>query len=71
MANAALHGNGKPCPDCKGQRDIHRWPKCSKCKGTGRIAKTKSQIIADSVKWARKHYWPDKANTEHRSRAGL
>jgi hypothetical protein len=35
------------------------------------VAKTKGQIIADSVKWARKHYWPQKAEREHRPRAGL
>lgn len=70
MADAALHGNGTKCPACTEARGHYHDPSCAKCKGTGRVARTRRAIVAESVSWARKNYWPEQADEEHRPRAG-
>lgn len=48
-----LHGNGKPCPTCDGAGET-RQPvpiglrSCSRCKGTGIVARPIRTVIRDA-----------------------
>lgn len=62
MPDASLHGNGTRCPACELRREsmFGTGPfacPCNECKGTGRIARSTKDIIADHVAWARENYW--------------
>lgn len=68
MPDPTLHGNGYTCPACELRREADRQRTafgstdipCNQCNGTGRIAKTAAQIVAEQVAWAREHYWSQK-----------
>ncbi|MBT3140440.1 hypothetical protein KL867_05220 [Ruegeria litorea] len=65
MPDPSLHGNGFTCPACALQRetDLERTRfgslkiDCNICNGTGRIAKTITQIYTESVALAQQHHW--------------
>ncbi len=65
MHDPSLHGNGYTCPACALQRetDLERTTfgslkiDCNYCNGTGRVAKSITQIYAESVAGARQRYW--------------
>jgi len=61
MPDPSLCGNGTACPACQLRREANPWAEsvpCNQCNDTGRIARATKDIIADHVKWAREHYWP-------------
>lgn len=65
MADRGLHGNGRPCDACALRRAaqdltlITRPPvPCNRCRGKGRFALTRAQIIAEAVEEARRSHWP-------------
>jgi len=70
MPDPSLHGNGYTCTACELRRAADRertvfgskaGVECNQCDGTGRIAKTAAQIVAEQAEWAREHYWSQKS----------
>lgn len=63
MPDPSLHGNGTDCPACEGSGAVATEPdgtrRCPICRGAGRLARPLEQIVADHVREARLHYWPE------------
>lgn len=66
MPDPTLHGNGWTCPACELRREVSgreiapgplRAP-CNACGGSGRIARSAEEIVADHVEEAARHHWP-------------
>lgn len=64
MPDRFLTGNGLWCPQCDGtgggveQIGICRIPRrCTRCRGSGRIARPIDKIIAEQIAEARRHHW--------------
>lgn len=67
MADPTLHDNGDDCPACalrreklKADRKMNQSVECNFCGGTGRVGRAVHAIIAEAVKWAAVHYWPER-----------
>ncbi|SEB96728.1 hypothetical protein [Rhodobacter sp. 24-YEA-8] len=65
MAGPTLHGNGHPCPAGELRREVEDKTlilrpgiACSVCKGVGSLGFTEAEIVARTVKEARRLYWP-------------